>query len=104
MLAGTMPRPHRQHETPHPLLQWREHVGMSQADLAKACGITQGAVSHIENYFRIAVGDVLERLRRVTGLPTDAFVRPREFLQEQPNFLRRVSRRRPRPPEGEGSA
>jgi transcriptional regulator with XRE-family HTH domain len=101
MLAGTMPRPHKEHDTPHPLQQWRAHVGMSQADLAKACGLTQGAISHIENYNRIAVSDALEVLRRVTGLPTDAFVRPRQFLQEHPNFLRRVSRRRPQVPPPE---
>jgi transcriptional regulator with XRE-family HTH domain len=90
-----MPRPHRRQQELHPVQQWREHVGVTQKSLARACGITQGAISHVENYKRIVVGNVLEALRRVTGLPTDAFVRPRQFLQEQPNFLRRVPRRPP---------
>jgi transcriptional regulator with XRE-family HTH domain len=97
-----MSRPHQQQQTPHPLHQWRDHVGLSQDELAQACGITQGMVSHIENYRRIALGSVLEALRRVTNLPTDAFVRPRAFLQEQPNFLRRISKKRPSLPAAEG--
>jgi transcriptional regulator with XRE-family HTH domain len=98
-----MPRPPKPHPVPHPLQQWREQVGMTQGALAKACGLTQGMISHIENRRRIALGDALEALLRVTGLPTDAFIRPDQFLREHPDYFqrRRTRRRRRPPPQGE---
>jgi transcriptional regulator with XRE-family HTH domain len=93
-----MPRRPRTDKPPHPLRQWREHHGLTQAQVAEACGVTQGMVSHIEQYVRIPLGDTLERLRAYTGLSTDAFIRPERFMVEQPDFLRRL-RPRPRPPD-----
>jgi transcriptional regulator with XRE-family HTH domain len=71
----------------HPLAQWRKHHGWTQKQLASACGLTQGMVAHIENYRRIPIRESLERLLEVTGLPTDALVRPERFLAEHPDFL-----------------
>jgi transcriptional regulator with XRE-family HTH domain len=81
----------------HPLRLWRNRYGITQGQLAQRTGLTQGAISHFEQYIRIPVGDVLEELRRHTGLPTDAFVRPMQFLREDPDFLQKY-----RPPAEEG--
>jgi transcriptional regulator with XRE-family HTH domain len=60
---------------------------ITQAQLAQACQISQGQLSKIETFQQLPLRDVLERLRNYTGLPTDAFIRPKQFLDEQPDFL-----------------
>lgn len=95
MLAvmGRKPRARRETGRPaHPLLQWRERYGVTQADIHKACSISQATLSKIENGLRMPLGETLERLRAYTGLPTDAFIRPQYFLIEEPNFLDRFPR------------
>ena len=82
-------------DPPHPLRLWREAYGISQGQLAKRSGVKQGTISSLEVYTRIALGDVLTRLLRATGLPTDAFVRPREFLVEHPEFKRSLPSPKP---------
>jgi transcriptional regulator with XRE-family HTH domain len=83
----------------HPLRQWREQEGKSQQEVADACHLTQAMISLIESGLRIPLGDALEALRSYTGLPTDAFIRPEHFLQENPGFFERRRRRPPKPPE-----
>jgi len=80
-------------ELTHPLARWRKLHGWSQKQLAEACGLSQGMVAHIEGFRRIPLRDSLERLLDVTGLPTDALVRPERFLEAHPDFLT------PRPPK-----
>ena len=73
----------------HPLRAWRQRHEVSQAHLAELTGLTQAFISLIERYHNIPLGDALESLRRITGLPTDAFIRPLRFLLEHPDFLGR---------------
>ena len=89
-MLAVMPRRPRRQDKPlaiHPLRQWRQRYRVTQEQLAAACGVTQEMISRIEGWRRTPAGDTLEALRRETGLPTDAFVRPEPFLTEQPNFL-----------------
>jgi transcriptional regulator with XRE-family HTH domain len=95
MLIRMPPRRKRLQQT-HPLRQWRERVGKNQLEVAESCGITQAMVSLIELGLRIPQGEALDRLIAYTGLPTDAFVRTERFLEEQPNFLQKYSRRKRR--------
>ena len=74
---------------PHPLTRWRNYHGWTQVELAEASGLSQSHIAAIENYQRIPIRESLERLLDVTGLPTDALVRPERFLAAHPNFLRR---------------
>jgi DNA-binding XRE family transcriptional regulator len=86
IMRSTMPR-RRQHTKPtHPLARWRAIHEVTQVQLAKATGLTQGMIAHIENYRHIPVRESLERLLAFTGIPTDAFVRGEQFLREQPDF------------------
>jgi transcriptional regulator with XRE-family HTH domain len=73
----------------HPLARWRKFHGWTQTQLAEACGLSHSMITHVENYRRIPLREALERLLDVTGLPTDALVRPERFLAAHPNFLRR---------------
>jgi transcriptional regulator with XRE-family HTH domain len=73
----------------HPLRAWRHRHEVSQAHLAELTGLTQAFISLIERYRNIPLGHALEALRRITGLPTDAFIRSRQFLLEHPDFLGR---------------
>lgn len=70
---------------PHPLLLWREAHGMLQKDLAVAIGVSIGTLSQIENWNRIPLGDKLERLLTLTGLSTDALVRPQYYVRVHPD-------------------
>jgi transcriptional regulator with XRE-family HTH domain len=73
----------------HPLRAWRHRHEVSQTHLANLTGLTQAFISLIERYRNIPLGDALKSLRRITGLPTDAFIRSRHFLREHPDFLGR---------------
>jgi len=90
-MLGTMgrkPKVHAEHgRVIHPLLQWREKYRVSQQEIERACGVTQGMLSKIENLQRIPLRENLEKLLDYTGLPTDAFIRPKHFLREHPHFL-----------------
>jgi len=98
-------RPHVRLGKPmHPLMRWREAYGLSQGQLAKRASVKPGTISSIEVYRRIALGEVLARLRRATGLPVDAFVCPEVFLAEHPEWsgtlpsAQPIHRGRPRKP------
>lgn len=45
--------------------QWRETVGLSQAELAKMVGCSRAAISLIENGLRVPRTDLLNRLYSV---------------------------------------
>lgn len=94
-MLTTMPRRskaqrHDPRYWPHPLTQWRIQHLMTQAELAVACGMKQAQLSKIETYQHLPLRDVLERLLRFTKLPTDALVRPRQFMDECPQYFDRV--------------
>lgn len=97
-MLATMPRRPRRHVDTgavfHPLMQWRARYRVTQEQMSKACEVSQGQLSKIERFQQVPLRDLLERLRSYTGLPTDAFIRPIQFLEEQPNFLSDT-----RPPE-----
>jgi transcriptional regulator with XRE-family HTH domain len=73
----------------HPLRAWRKRHHVSQQELADLVDVTQSFISLIERYINKPQEDALEKLRRITGLPTDAFIRPIPFLIECPDFLGR---------------
>jgi transcriptional regulator with XRE-family HTH domain len=74
----------------HPLTHWRQQHQLTQQELSAITGLSQQEISLIERWRRIPRGAALERLLRHTGLPTDALVRPKEFLAAHPEFLRRT--------------
>lgn len=91
-MLATMPRRSKSRiddpmHWPHPLAQWRARHMITQVQLSKACRMSQGQLSKIETFQQLPLRDVLERLRDYTGLPTDAFIRPKQFLDEHPDFL-----------------
>jgi transcriptional regulator with XRE-family HTH domain len=92
-MLATMPPRRKRLERTHPLRQWRDAHGLSQQAVAEACRLSQAMISYIELGLRIPLDDALEALRSYTGLPTDAFIRPEQFLQEEPNFLRKYAKR-----------
>jgi transcriptional regulator with XRE-family HTH domain len=75
----------------HPLRQWREAQGLTQAQLAEQTDLTQGMISHIERYDRIALGDALARLLDRTDLPAEALVLPERFLAHHPDYFTHLS-------------
>jgi transcriptional regulator with XRE-family HTH domain len=96
-MLATMPARRRGTPIDHPLRLWREAHNLSQQEVADACELTQAMISYIEADKKLPWRDALERLRTYTGLPLDAFLRWREFLQEiggEEGFLRKYGRRR----------
>jgi Zn-dependent peptidase ImmA (M78 family) len=61
---------------PEMLVLSRESRGMTQRDLARVSGITQGHISKFESNTLPIPGDQLERIARATGYPTEYFYRP----------------------------
>lgn len=93
-MLATMPRRRKaqlnQRADLHPLTQWRARYEVTQDQMAEACHISQGQLSKIERFQQLPLRDMLERLRTYTGLPTDAFIRPLQFVQEEPDFMTRT--------------
>jgi hypothetical protein len=69
-----------------PLKRWRQ-PGLTQAALAARCGVQVNTIARWERGEHVPRGDELETLLQVTGLPTDALVRPPRFLDAHPAFL-----------------
>lgn len=67
--------------TPHPMREWRRENGKTLQDVADAVGVTQPHLSEVENWKNDPSLDLTARLREYTGLPMEAFVRPREPAQ-----------------------
>jgi len=74
----------------HPLTHWRQQHHVTQEELSQLTGLSQQEISLIERWRRIPRGEALERFLRHTSLPTDALVRPHQFLAANPQFLRRT--------------
>jgi len=81
----------------HPLGRWRWRHEVSQKELAERCGLTQQAISAYEVGERVPRGEELKRLHAVTGIPIEALVLPKEYLEAHPDYLLG-----PRPPERRG--
>jgi hypothetical protein len=93
----TMPR-RRQHRKPdHPLTRWRHAHRINQVPLAKATGMSQAMIAHIENYRHVPARENLEALLAYTGLPTDALIRGEQFLLDHPNFMYEILSPKPLP-------
>lgn len=93
-MLGTMARrrkPQSEASTQrHPLAQWRALHRVTQEEVARRCDVSQPHLSKIEHFEQIPIRDMLERLLAYTGLPVEAFVRPRHFLEHDPHFLGRL--------------
>jgi DNA-binding transcriptional regulator YiaG len=78
----------------HPLKRWRQKHRVTQAELARQCGMRQGTLARYEAGSRVPRGAALIRLMEATGLPAEALILPVRFLEQRPDFLRPK-----RPPE-----
>ena len=62
---------------------------MTQDQLAAWLHMTQGGVSHLENYRRRDLRlETLSTLLEYTGLPMQAISQPEQFVREHPDFLK----------------
>ena len=57
-----------------PIRVWREHRGLSAADLAKACGVTAAAISQIESGKRKSSIMLLQKIARTLEVDLDALL------------------------------
>jgi transcriptional regulator with XRE-family HTH domain len=73
--------------TDHPLKRWRRKHNLTQAQVAERCDVRANTVARWERGEQIPRGEYLDRLLDLTGLPTDAVIRPERFLAEHPDFL-----------------
>lgn len=55
----------------NPVRVWREHRGLSAADLAKACGVTAAAISQIESGKRKSSVSLLKKIARALKVDLD---------------------------------
>lgn len=53
------------------LKSYRERTGMTQAELAKRCAVSQPTICDIENGRQSPSVEVLKRISKVTGLSAD---------------------------------
>jgi transcriptional regulator with XRE-family HTH domain len=95
-----------------PLRRWRWSQGLSQAALARRCGLETNTISSYEQGHRRPQPSTIDKLVEVTGLTADALIYPRQYLRDHPEFLaefaaaappRRGRPPRKRPPEGGGT-
>lgn len=56
------------------LKEWRERRQMTQGDIARACGITQGAYSHYEIGIRFPKPMMLRKLAQVLDCTVDELI------------------------------
>lgn len=54
---------------------WREHRGLTQAELARRAGVSRGYLAQIETGARAGTAEVLSRLARELGVLIDHLVR-----------------------------
>jgi len=57
-----------------PVRVWREHRGLTQAQLAERAGVTQGAVAQIESGKRRGSVDLLRKLAAALGVDVDDLI------------------------------
>jgi transcriptional regulator with XRE-family HTH domain len=87
-----------------PLKRWRRQQDWTKAELARRIAVRVNTIARWERAEQCPRGEYLEKLLDLTGLPTDALVRPLRFLEAHPEFLADYGslgprRGRPRPPE-----
>jgi transcriptional regulator with XRE-family HTH domain len=70
-----------------PLRRWRWSQGLSQAELARRCGLETNTISSYEQGHRRPQPSTIDRLAMVTGLTPDALIYPKRYLEEHPEFL-----------------
>ena len=58
----------------HPLTVWREHRGLSRAELAARAGLTLGHIGHLETGRRHGTPDTLRRLATALDVTVDDLV------------------------------
>ncbi len=58
-----------------PVKAWREHRGLTQAELARHAGVSRGYLAQIETGARAGTADALARLARQLGVLIDHLVR-----------------------------
>ncbi len=58
----------------HPLEVWREHRGLSRADLATVTGLTPGHIGHLETGRRHGTPDALRRFATALDVTVDDLV------------------------------
>lgn len=75
----------------NPVRVWREHRGISAADLAKACGVTAAAISQIESGKRTSSVAVLKKIARHLNLDMDSLTVPEQDSQPEQSTLPRPS-------------
>ena len=68
----------------HPLKVWREHRGLSRAELAGMTGFTPGHIGHLETGRRHGTPDTLRRLATALDVSVDDLV-PVEPATEAPS-------------------
>jgi len=68
----------------HPLKVWREHRGLSRAELAGMTGLTPGHIGHLETGRRHGTPDTLRRLATALDVSVDDLV-PVEPATEAPS-------------------
>lgn len=68
----------------------REYRGLSQSELAKELGVTQGYLSKVEQGL-IAVGDsVIDKFAKALGFPTEFFLRPGDVFPPNLYYRKRA--------------
>jgi transcriptional regulator with XRE-family HTH domain len=65
----------RQREGASPVRAWREHVGLSQAQLAALVGISRAYLTQIETGERTGTIEVMARLARILGCSIERLIR-----------------------------
>jgi transcriptional regulator with XRE-family HTH domain len=70
-----------------PLRRWRKANNVTQAELARRCGVGHSTIAKWEQQFTRPLGHHLDTLAAVTGLSADALMFPRQYLEAHPAFL-----------------
>jgi transcriptional regulator with XRE-family HTH domain len=66
-------------------------MGLTQAELARRCGVQPHTISRYELGLRTPLQTLLDCLMRETGLEAYALVRPSEYLHQHPEFLQQYA-------------
>lgn len=73
----------------NPVRVWREHRGISAADLAKACGVTAAAISHIESGKGTSSVAVLKKIAGHLSVELDSLTAAEPDSPLEPNAVPR---------------
>jgi transcriptional regulator with XRE-family HTH domain len=70
-----------------PLRRWRKSQNVTQAELARRCGVPESTIAKWEQQFSRPRGARLDKLAEVTGLSFEALLSPERYLAAHPDFL-----------------